>query len=154
MPTEVYDHPANLFVASFIGNPGMNLIPCQPVASGNGLQLQLANGRRVAVTDAQIAYTLTSSGKADGFILGVHPEDLLLRPVEASDSMPVEVYSFEPLGAETIVEVNLGKNEAGENIILKSRVEPTLEVDIGQKLWMGFASERIHIFDADTGKAL
>ena len=153
-PMQIYDHPANLFVAGFIGSPSMNLISCQLAASGETVYLKLIGGRQMEVVDESIAHALMASGGDRNLILGVHPEDLFVSIEQTPENMPVEVYSFEPLGAETIVDVVLGKNEADEDTILKSRVGPTLEVRIGQTLWVGFAPERIHVFDGDTGEAL
>ncbi len=153
-PTEIYDHPANLFVAGFIGNPSMNLIPCQLATSGERVYLELIEGHRMPVTDEKIAHTLTASGGDRNLVLGVHPEDLLISTEHAPEAIPVEVYSFEPLGAETIVDVVLGKDKAGDDIILQSRVGMTFEVRIGQTLWMNCVPERIHLFEGDTGEVL
>ena len=153
-PTEIYDHPANLFVAGFIGNPSMNLIPCQLATSGERVYLELVGGHRIEIKDNGIAHTLTASGRDRNLVLGVHPEDLLISRKHSSEGIPVAVYSFEPLGAETIVDVVLDQNEARDDIILKSRVGMTFEVRIGQTLWMTCVSERVHIFDGDTGKAI
>lgn len=153
-PMEIYDHPTNLFVASFIGNPSMNLIPCQLITFGETVYLELVGGHRLAVKDGRIAHTLTTSGNDKNLILGVHPEDLLISADDSSENIPVEVYSFEPLGAETIVDVTLGRDETGDDTILKSRVGMTFDVRIGETLWMTCVPERIHIFDQDTGEAL
>ncbi len=153
-PMEIYDHPANLFVAGFIGNPSMNLIPCRLAASGKRVYLELVGGYRIPIKDVRIAHTLTASGKDRDLVLGVHPEDLLITAEQSPENIPVEVYSFEPLGAETIVDVTLGQNEAGDNIILKSRVGMAFDVTIGQALWMTCVPERIHLFDGDTGEVI
>jgi multiple sugar transport system ATP-binding protein len=153
-PTEIYDHPANLFVAGFIGNPSMNLIPCQLATSGEGAYLELVGGHRIPVRDERIAHTLTASGGDRNLVLGVHPEDLLISTEHSPENIPVEVYSFEPLGAETIVDVVLGKDESDDDIILKSRVGMTFDVRIGGALWMTCVPERIHIFDGETGEAI
>ena len=153
-PMEIYDRPANLFVASFIGNPSMNLIPCQLATAGEVVYLDLIGGHRMPVKDKRIAQTLIASGGNRNLILGVHPEDLLISTDRSPENIPVEVYSFEPLGAETIVDLTLGKDEAGDDIILKSRVGMAFEVSIGATLWMTCVPERIHIFDKDTGEAI
>ena len=153
-PTEIYDRPANLFVAGFIGSPSMNLIPCQLTTSGETVYLELVGGHRMEVKDGRIAHTLTAQGSDRDLVLGVHPEDLLISTDRSAENIPVEVYSFEPLGAETIVDITLGKDEVGDDIILKSRVGMTFEVGIGTTLWMACVPERIHIFDKDTGAAL
>ena len=106
------------------------------------------------VKDERIVHTLTESARSRNLILGVHPEDLLISAEHFSEAIPVEVYSFEPLGAETIVDVVLDKDEAGDDIILKSRVGMTFEARIGGALWMTCVPERIHVFDGDTGEAL
>ncbi len=153
-PMEIYDRPANLFVASFIGNPSMNLIPCQLATAGEVVYLDLIGGHRMPVKDKRIAQTLIASGGNRNLILGVHPEDVLISTDRSPENIPVEVYSFEPLGAETIVDLTLGKDEAGDDIILKSRVGMAFEVGIGATLWMTCVPERIHIFDKDTGEAI
>ena len=84
----------------------------------------------------------------------MHPEDLLISADSSPENIPVAVYSFEPLGAETIVDVTLGKDGTGGDIILKSRVGMTFNVRIGQTLWMTCVPERIHVFDRDTGEAI
>ncbi len=153
-PTEIYDRPANLFVAGFIGNPSMNLIPCQLATSGERVYLDLIERHRMPVTDEKIVQTLIASGRGRNLVLGVHPEDLLIRAEDTPENIPVKVYSCEPLGAETIVDVNLGRDEVGDDIILKSRVGMMFDVRIGQTLWMTCVPERIHIFDGDTGEAI
>ena len=153
-PTEIYDHPANLFVASFIGNPSMNLIPCQFATSGERGYLELVGGNRIPVKDERITHTLTASGVDRHLVLGVHPEDLLVSSDQSPENIPVQVYSCEPLGAETIVDVVLSKGGIAEDIILKSRVGTTFDVHVGQTLWMDCVPERIHIFDKNTGEAL
>ena len=153
-PTEIYDHPANLFVAGFIGTPSMNLIPCQLVTSGGRVYLELVGRHRIPVKDEGITHALTASGRDRKLVLGVHPEDLLISTEGSPENIPVEVYSFEPLGAETIVDLTLGKDEVGNDIILKSRVAMTFEVRIGSALWMTCVPERIHVFDGDTGEAI
>ncbi len=153
-PMEIYDHPANLFVASFIGSPSMNLIPCQLVTVGEKVSLKLIGGFQIELQDRKIAQMLTAFGGDGNLVLGVHPEDVLVSHGEMPESIAVEVYSFEPLGAETIVELTLGKNEEGGGVIAKARTAPTLDVEIGQTFWMTFVPERIHLFNPDTGRAI
>ncbi len=153
-PMEIYDHPANLFVASFIGSPSMNLIPCQLVTVGEKVSLKLIGGFQIELQDRKIAQTLTAFGGDGNLVLGVHPEDVLVSHGEMPESIAVEVYSFEPLGAETIVELTLGKNEEGGGVIAKARTAPTLDVEIGKTFWMTFVPERIHLFNPDTGRAI
>ena len=153
-PMEVYNSPANLFVAGFIGSPSMNLLPCQLVVDGDKVFVGLVGGLQLAVTDSEIARALTDSAGASYLVLGVHPEDVLVSHEEIPESTAVEVYSFEPLGAETIVELIIGKNEEGTDVILKARGASTLSAQIGQTLRMAFVPERLHFFNRDTGVAI
>ena len=132
----------------------MNLLPCQAVTSEDKIEIKLIRRFPITIRTQQIASTLVEYGGHRDLIFGVHPEDVLVNSEAIPESMPVEVYSFEPLGAETIVELTPGKDEAGRDVILKARTEPTLDVQIGQSLWMTFVPERIHFFDASSSQAI
>ena len=153
-PIEIYNSPANLFVAGFIGNPAMNLFPCDLVADEDQFFGRLAGGLQFAITDAAVVRKLTNSAGDRRVYLGVRPEDVIVDPQATPGATTVEVYSFEPLGAETIVELIIGKNEGWANLILRARAPSTLSVKIGQTLNMTFAPERLHFFHHDTGKAI
>jgi multiple sugar transport system ATP-binding protein len=153
-PMDIYDHPANIFVAGFIGSPSMNLIPCQLAVSGETVHANLIDKIPIPITDPQISHTLIDAGSNPNLVFGVHPEDVLVSTQETPDSVPLEVYSFEPLGAETIVELTLGRDSADTHVILKVRAEPTLNVQIGQILWTSFVPERVHFFQPEKGAAI
>lgn len=153
-PMEIYNRPANRFVAGFIGNPSMNLLPCQVAMSGDEVAVTLSGQHQIAITDPQIARSLIDAGGNGNFVFGVHPEDVLVSPELTQHASELPVYSFEPLGAETIVELILGKDDAGKAVILKARAEPTLDVQIGQPLQTTFVPERLHFFHPSTGKAI
>ena len=153
-PTDIYHSPANLLVANFIGNPSMNLIPCNFVTVGENSFLTLIGRTQMEIRDKRITHTLIQSKRRSNLILGVHPEDVVVNSNHAPSSIAAEVYSFEPLGAETILDIFFGKNEHGKDVIVKARTAPAYEVRIGQRIWVGFVPERIHLFDKDTGEAI
>ena len=70
------------------------------------------------------------------------------------NAFQAEVYSVEPLGAETIVEITLGVDAEGSHTIMKSRAAPNFQTEIGQYLYVTFVPERIHLFDKVTGGSL
>ena len=109
-PADIYNHPANLFVAGFIGNPSMNCLPADISRSGSELHLTLANdvsrGNSVMIQDTRVAETLNHNDPNRDFVFGVHPEDVIVSHQSISNAFQAEVYSVEPLGAETIVEIN------------------------------------------------
>ncbi len=157
-PSDIYNHPTNLFVAGFIGNPSMNCIPCD-ISSANGqLQLTLANttgnDNTVTIEDNQIVKALNESASEGKTVFGTHAEDVLISHQPIPNAFQAEVYSVEPLGAETIVELTLGTDAAGARTILKAVTAPNFEAEIGQQLYVSFVSERMHFFDKNTGDAI
>ena len=157
-PSDIYNHPDNLFVAGFVGNPSMNCIPCDISSTKGELHLRLAHdlGRDnlVAIQDTRISKTLKDRGSERGLVFGAHPEDVIVSHQPIPNAFQSEVYSAEPLGAETIVEVTLGTDTSGAHVILKASTAPNFEAEIGQHLYVTFVSERMHFFDKITGNAL
>ena len=154
-PSDIYNHPANLFVAGFIGSPSMNCIPCELSRANGTLQFTLgAGGGTLAIQDADIAQKVSEPAENRDVIFGAHPEDVLVSHQPMPNAFQAEVYSVEPLGAETIVELTLGTDAAGAHTILKSRATPTFDAQIGELLYVTFGAERIHFFDKATGTAI
>ena len=100
-PKEIYDRPANTFVARFIGSPAMNLIPATLDAAG----AKLAHGEALALDGA-------SRPDGDEVLLGVRAERLRVGP-RGTNGIPARVRVVERLGAETIVGFHLGDEEPG-----------------------------------------
>ena len=157
-PSEIYNHPANLFVAGFIGNPSMNCIPCHISRTNEALHLKLAsntgNNNSVTIQDARVAKTLNDNVSNRDTIFGAHAEDVLVSHQSIPNAFQAEVYSVEPLGAETIVELTLGTDAAGARTILKACTAPNFEAEIGQYLYVSFVPERMYFFDKRTGNAI
>ena len=157
-PSDIYNHPANLFVAGFIGNPSMNCIPCDITRTNGELHLKLANdtgnNNSVTIQDARIVKVLNDSVPNSDTIFGTHAEDVIVSHQVIPNAFQTEVYSVEPLGAETIVELTLGTDAAGAHTILKACTAPNFEADIGQHLNVSFVPERMYFFDKTTGHAI
>jgi multiple sugar transport system ATP-binding protein len=132
-PLEVYDYPANLFVASFIGSPAMNLI-----------KGKIARGKFMG--ESGVGYPLPKKhGAKDGqrVVYGVRPEHL-----ELGKGVDITVSVTEPTGPETHIYGDAGADEICA--VVRERV------DFKRGDVAGFAPQlgRIHLFDAETGKAL
>ena len=157
-PADIYNHPANLFVAGFIGNPSMNCLPCDISSTEDELLLKLGHAlnRDYAVTieNPKIAKTVEDIPADRELIFGAHPEDVRVSHQPIPNGFQAEVYSIEPLGAETIVELTLGTDESGVHTILKSCTAPNFEAEIGHLLYVAFVPERLHFFDKASGEAL
>lgn len=157
-PFEIYNHPQNLFVAGFIGNPSMNCIPCEIIRNNGTLQINLfnsdSNDNSFTIQDDNIASIIDVLNSDQQIIFGVHPEDMVVKHQPSPNSFKAEVYSVEPLGADTIVEITLGIDDTGSHIILKSVTTPDFEAEIGDFLYVSFVPDRIHLFDKTTEKSL
>ncbi len=157
-PADIYNHPANLLVAGFVGNPSMNCIPSDLSAANGELRLTLtSNGgsdNSIAIQDEKITKALNDTHPDREVVFGVHPEDVIVSHQSISNAFQAEVYSVEPLGAETIVEVTLGTDETGSHTILKACTAPNFAAEIGQHLYVTFVADRMHFFDKTTGNAL
>jgi multiple sugar transport system ATP-binding protein len=140
VPETIYDHPVNLFVATFIGSPKMNIIPGRVVERGVNTVLECL-GKRFGIRDV-----LAAPSTSD-ILLGVRPEDVHWLPVEdarSSDAISGVVEVVEPMGAEAFVTVLCN----GERI--KARFPSRSGIQVGDAVDLAFAAERMQIFDAQT----
>ena len=138
-PLELYERPANLFVARFIGSPAMNVIPAKIVAAGAQTTVELTGGRRdtLAIPTAD-----SENGKAASF--GVRPEDLR---ISTSENFLFEgtVAIIEALGEVTLLYIE--GLVANEPIIAK--IPGILNVQRGQKVRFTADQAKLHLFDAN-----
>ena len=127
-PTEIYDHPANAFVASFIGNPAMNLIDGQ--LSGGSFQ---AEGTAVSGLNAP-----------DGSVtLGFRAEDAGV--VESGGQINAPIYTMELLGDSTMVSVRVG------GALVSVKADKNFRAAIGDPVSINIDTDHCHLFDAETG---
>jgi multiple sugar transport system ATP-binding protein len=137
-PQEIYDRPASLFVADFIGSPPMNFLNF----SGT-----LASGaREIRLNDAPIRVPELREGIGESsLVLGIRPEH-----VRFSDHGAVrgEVYGTEYLGTTQIVTLNTPSGS------LKARVPSHLKINTGEQLGLDFRSDRLSLFDGVSGRAI
>jgi sn-glycerol 3-phosphate transport system ATP-binding protein len=135
---EVFDRPADTYVAGFIGAPAMNFLPA--VLTDNGTAAKLEAGPLLRFVDGR-------RDRPDGTALtiGVRPEHIRIDP----EGVPLRIDLVEPLGSETLVHGRLAApGEAAMVIRLAGRAPE------GETLTVEFPPEEIHVFDAETGKRL
>jgi len=131
-PRELYNNPADLFVAQFIGSPKMNVMPCR---SADG-QFSLEGGR---------GGKMEKSGAAAH--LGIRPEHIGLGAAGTGHCDGV-VEVVEYLGADIFVFINCGPLG-----VINMRMSGTENYEVGQSVGLAFQPEHLHFFDAD-GQAL
>ncbi|MBD1852414.1 ATP-binding cassette domain-containing protein [Leptolyngbya sp. FACHB-711] len=147
-PLDLYNRPANRFVAEFIGSPPMNFIPVQVKAP---LLIQHPQFRLTLPHDWEARLRLYD-GRS--ITLGIRPEHLSVG-LPAPKNIPVRVERVEALGSETYLSVSLvTPDRSGEILPLQVRIEPDRPVFVGEELWLTIAPDKIHLFDDSTGRAI
>jgi multiple sugar transport system ATP-binding protein len=146
-PLELYNHPANKFVAGFIGPPAMNFATVR-IAGRNGALRAEAEGIALALTPALSARLTAHVGRE--VTLGVRPEDLRLARADDPPGLAFEavVEVVEKLGSEILLDV-----KAGEHSLVAS-VEPSVRAAVRDRVCLALDPERLHFFSADTEAAL
>jgi len=132
-PLELYDRPANLFVATFMGSPAMNILPARATDTGILVAgIAPVPGRAGIAPSANISY-------------GIRPDDIVIG---GEGAVPAEVLVVEPTGSETHVTARLAGHEI--TIVSKER----LNIEPGQQIMVGLVSDRAHVFEGESGRRL
>lgn len=139
-PNELYDNPRNLFVASFIGDPPMNLVRVQ-YRLENGRPYLIAEGLALPLP-SEWAQRLERIGEQE-LILGIRPEDVELLPEESDAAFPGEVSLIEPLGGRLLVHFQFGRMKFR---VLVPREQPMSQ---GNRFWLRPKFQRLHLFLSD-----
>jgi ABC-type sugar transport system ATPase subunit len=135
-PLELYRYPANLFVATFLGSPKMNVLDVTGVTrSGATAHLTLAGGTEVDVT-------LPSADAPDPVKFGIRPEDTRISP-DAGTGVTGTVISAEHLGSEVLVHADT----AAAQMIAK--MPPDFSIEAGATVSIEVNAAQAHLFDAD-----
>jgi multiple sugar transport system ATP-binding protein len=132
-PGEIYDHPANLFVAGFIGSPTMNFVP--------------VTTEKDSATAAGFTVKLPKAVKAGKATLGFRPEALTDR-VQGANPVEMKVDVVERLGSDQFLYGTVGPDT------VTARVDPRMEVTVGDNVKLGLDTRALHLFDSETEAAL
>lgn len=134
-PLDLYDNPANRFVATFIGSPAMNILSCK--VGPNGV-ITLSDGQNLDVHHA------FDEGHEIEF--GIRPEDLALS--KSGEGAKATVNLVEPTGSESMINCTLAGQET--LVVVKERVS----VKPGDDVWLTPIPKKHHFFDASTGAVI
>jgi multiple sugar transport system ATP-binding protein len=174
-PQELYERPANLFVASFIGSPAMNLYEAAISGPTDRLVLSLGSQRLPLPADLGRRRPGLAAGEGRKLVVGIRPEALTVA--EGGDTtLAARVELVEALGNESLVhfatDARLVRNRGGvwtaddpavnasgdiagasaaEGI---ARVDPRVQVEAGDRVALAVDVARLHFFDAETGEAI
>jgi multiple sugar transport system ATP-binding protein len=151
-PQELYDHPANLFVAGFIGTPSMNFFPGAKISASDGAPKIVLEGiGEVAVPQLYAERARGAAGKNLTFgIRPSHLEDANIVGANGATQSHIDgtVDVVENLGNELQVYLNAG----GKNLV--ATLDPRSRVTPGNSVRLYVESEQIHLFDTDSGAAI
>jgi multiple sugar transport system ATP-binding protein len=145
-PQQIYNHPVNLFVAGFIGSPGMNFLEGE---------LEIGSGAKVKIGDATVpvdrySFKGNEAPPAGPAVLGIRPEHIAFG--DAAGAMPfaqeAEIEIVEPMGSDTLVWTKLGSRN------LAFRVESERALKTGDRVRIGFDPARASLFDSATGNRI
>jgi len=150
-PQELYDHPANLFVAGFIGSPAMNFFNgAKVVSEGDSPRIVLENVGQVNVPPLYKERVQEAAGKNLTFgIRPEHLEDITVVSPDAQTGSGIEatVDVVEHLGNELLVYMVI----AGKQVV--ARLNPRSEAHTGGRIRLHVDTDHIHLFNTDTGEA-
>ena len=135
-PMEVYENPASVFVAGFIGSPAMNFLPGTGEADG-----------RIAVDGSGALAGAMPVASGRKIMIGVRPEHLTPSSPSAA-SIVGSVEMVEALGADTLVHVAV----AGRSVI--ARLQHGTHAVVGEPIALATAPERVYLFDVESGRRL
>lgn len=148
-PQTIYNQPANMFVAGFIGSPQMNFLDGQLYEEGGEVYFKFNNDSvKIPKEKAEVLRQHDEIGKE--VILGVRPEDIKNEAIKAYETGAInsKVEVKEQLGSETYLYLDIEANK------LIARVKPTFNPNIGDSVKLYFDMDKIHIFDRATEKAV
>ncbi len=145
-PKDIYNNPANLFVASFIGSPPMNFIPLRLTRQADGWRALLESGQDRCELPLNLADGQSLEGRE--VILGIRPEQISVGTEADQPSLRAEVQVIEPTGPDTMIFVSLNQTK------VCCRLAPDAAPNPGESLTLQFEPDKVLLFDAQTGERL
>ncbi|MEV8608984.1 sn-glycerol-3-phosphate ABC transporter ATP-binding protein UgpC [Amycolatopsis sp. NPDC051373] len=147
-PRALYDHPANVFVAGFIGSPAMNLVSAKLTA----------DGAEIGGASVPLAASIRSAADGDTVTLGFRPESLEAT-TDTNGTLPIKVDLVEELGSDAFVygklaggAGDLAAEGASKNVVV--RVDPRQTPSMGDTLHLRIRPDELHVFSGTSGLRL
>jgi multiple sugar transport system ATP-binding protein len=136
-PMDLYDRPSNLFVASFIGSPSINLMPGVAVSHDGVLKFDAGSGQLLALPAG------LEIREHEEIVYAVRPKDLV--PAEGATGLRAHVNVLEPTGSETFAYCSVGRHSICVQLDAREQLEPGHEIRLAPRM------DHVHIFDKATG---
>jgi len=145
-PQEVYENPANEFVASFIGTPQMNLFDAELVDDENEYHI-VFNGHELDISKKNKELLKSKNIKSQKVILGARPENIIITE-KTKESFPLTVDVYEFMGNEMLIHSKINDNK----IVIKTETRYDIKTD--DIINISFKTNKLHIFEKETGNNL
>lgn len=144
-PEDIYNRPANRFVATAVGSPPMNFVPAQALVENGDLRIVHREFQLEVAPAAASDRVRAVLGDGAACFVGVRPEDLHIA-LDPAEGIRTSVYETEPLGSETVVDIRLGEQ------IFKVLVPPGLQLQPDQPIGVQLDLTRLHLLgeEGDT----
>ena len=143
-PLELYNNPANLYVADFIGNPRINFVDGKAEVSASGLTVNSVLGRMTFPVDHLKDENMPREASFDA-VLGIRPEQIAINTSRQSPSdIEAHIYTSMPAGSETLVTVKVG----GVSMVIKALGITHYNPD--QVVYLSIDTTKINVFDKKT----
>ena len=139
-PEDIFDRPANTFVAQFLGEPQMNLLPGHLEALDGDLTVKVLD-QRLEVTPS--AASTLRAGSETEVVVGVRPRAVRIHRTSADGLVPATVYVAAPEGSRVIYEFHFGDH------LFKVEADPELRLDMEDRVFLELRPETLHFFAAD-----
>jgi len=146
-PLNIYDHPINKFVATFVGIPVMNFVDChllekngEPYVDAGAFQTEISESSQESMRELKFT-------ERDA-IMGIRPEHVYVNKEQFKGAVEAKVWLFQHFGDTGYASLEIGSS------IITAKVDPLLRFEEGEKVFVKFNDERIHIFDKATEKTI
>jgi ABC-type sugar transport system ATPase subunit len=164
-PQDLYDRPANEFVAGFMGSPPMNLLPCQIRPGADRVEVHFGE----QIVELPLSYIDSHDLPPAGadVVLGVRPEDVLITDAGVANTIKTRVERSEALGSEILVHLSHAdaldsslsaserlRQDISRRAALIAKLGPRTKVTVGDVLSVQISPEHAHFFDAQSGETL
>ncbi|HEY6539133.1 MAG TPA: sn-glycerol-3-phosphate ABC transporter ATP-binding protein UgpC [Candidatus Dormibacteraeota bacterium] len=178
-PQALYDHPANLFVAAFIGSPAMNIYQGEMTSANGRMMVRLGDQSILVPSSQQEARPALAGYQGRSVAVGIRPEHVAIGHELPEDPsvLPAEIDLLESLGAEVIVHfrikadhirpegavaegedqtlpITIGRSGSDKTAPGVARVDPRVRVKVGETVTLVPDTDHLQFFDLDTGAAI
>jgi multiple sugar transport system ATP-binding protein len=148
-PETIYDTPASVYVARFVGSPAMNIVPGRLVETAGGLALRLtpASGDDLEIGPVQLSEKTGRAYRGKDVLVGIRPEHFRRAIEPAADSLEVDIEVVEPTGPDTLVFFTLG----GSEVIARL---PPRSIQSGKRALLGVDMAKVVVFDPQSERRI